>query len=444
MMADQFHANSELERLHFKVERLHQRLNELENGRSVVASAVSGADDRLEDDRTTRGAEVLGVSKARKDSCAHMDERKEDVAQPTSGASTKKKVNRRKPKKMNGDPARNWEAKYLEGENTDACAPLARPSGYAQAGGLSDTSADDGDASADDGEESDDDDSSDGESDADLDILLDDLRNKPLMRRCRWIAAHPRFNRLILLCIIINSVVLAFDDPLRVTPPAWMRLVESALAVVYVVEVTIKLIAWRLLFFRSAFNTLDFLVAFEGAVSTLLLETTGGGGGLEGLVVLRMLRLVRPLRTLQRFSGVRVVVNAIAKSLPGVGVVLIILILWLGVYALFAMALWSGTLNSRCEIDPVDDDVTSDLVVCRANTSKSSSESGALMCGLFEWVVNLIACPADGLCIDTGVAPNGGFESFDDWPRCGTNTDSRIPHRFVDIISETHHSPRRG
>ena len=278
MMADQFRADSELERLHFKVERLHQRLNELENGRSVVASAVSGADDRLEDDRTTRGAEVLGVSKARKDSCTHMDEMKGDVAQPTSGASTKKKVKRRKTKKMNGDPARNWEGKYLEGENTDACAPLARPSGYAQAGGLSDTSANDGDASADDGEESDGDDSGDGESDADLDILLDDLRNKPLMRRCRWIAAHPRFNRLILLCIITNSVVLAFDDPLRVTPPAWMRLVESALAVVYVVEVTIKLIAWRLLFFRSAFNTLDFLVALEGAVSTLLLETTGGGG----------------------------------------------------------------------------------------------------------------------------------------------------------------------
>ena len=44
--------------------------------------------------------------------------------------------------------------------------------------------------------------------------------------------------------------------------------------------------------------------------------------------VLRMVRLVRPLRTLNRFPSVRVIVDALARSMRGLANVLLILFLY--------------------------------------------------------------------------------------------------------------------
>jgi hypothetical protein len=70
---------------------------------------------------------------------------------------------------------------------------------------------------------------------------------------------------------------------------------------------------------------MDTLVALEGGASTAAFWVTHGSQeGLPALAVLRMMRLVRPLRTLNRFPSVRVVVDALARSARGMASILLV------------------------------------------------------------------------------------------------------------------------
>ena len=56
---------------------------------------------------------------------------------------------------------------------------------------------------------------------------------------------HAKFDNFILACIGINCVLLALDDPTADAPPAWMTHFDSVLSLIFLVEFTLKLLAWR-------------------------------------------------------------------------------------------------------------------------------------------------------------------------------------------------------
>ena len=56
---------------------------------------------------------------------------------------------------------------------------------------------------------------------------------------------------------------------------------------------------------------------------------------------------MRPLRTLNRFPSVLVIVDALARSMRGLASVLLILVLYLAMFTLLAVTLWSGLLSDR-------------------------------------------------------------------------------------------------
>ena len=204
--------------------------------------------------------------------------------------------------------------------------------------------------------EYDEDDESESESESDDDAAdgEDALTVPPdeLARRCRWIVTHQRFEGCILGCILMNCVLLALDRPASdAQPPLWMAALDAALAAIYVCELALKLGAWRAAFWRETkedggadwrkphtLNCVDAAVALEGAFSAVVWAMhhaegaqtdddeggDGGGAGLD-LAVLRIVRLVRPLRTLNRFPSVRVVVDALARSARGLSAILVML-----------------------------------------------------------------------------------------------------------------------
>ena len=164
--------------------------------------------------------------------------------------------------------------------------------------------------------------------------MLEELRGAPPpagpnAARLRVITSLPWFVNCILLCIGVNCVLLALDDPTRTgPPPAWASACDAVLAVIFALELALKLVAWRLHYWRGGvLNWLDALVAAEGVLGVVLHysgASAGGGGGAD-ISMIRMLRLMRPLRTLNRFPSVKVVVDALARSMSGVTSVLLIL-----------------------------------------------------------------------------------------------------------------------
>lgn len=122
----------------------------------------------------------------------------------------------------------------------------------------------------------------------------------PLRRGCAAIVSHAWFDRFITFLIIVSSIVLAIDNPLR-DPDSTMgralAAVELVTTILFTVEFLLKVCAsgfyfMPLAYLRDPWNVLDFVVVLV-SVSQLFVVS---GPRLTGLRSLRALRALRPLR----------------------------------------------------------------------------------------------------------------------------------------------------
>jgi voltage-gated sodium channel len=153
------------------------------------------------------------------------------------------------------------------------------------------------------------------------------------MRLAEFIESVP-VQRFILAAIIANAVVLGlYIDPtiLPQLNPLW-RAIDLFCLGVFAVELIIKLVAYRLGFFKSGWNVFDFLVVAIALVP--------GNGALS---VLRTLRVLRVLRLLTVVPSLRRVVAAFIHSIPGLGAVVMVMAIFFYAAAVMAVGFFGAT-----------------------------------------------------------------------------------------------------
>jgi voltage-gated sodium channel len=152
----------------------------------------------------------------------------------------------------------------------------------------------------------------------------------------------PRVQQFIVALIVINAVTLGLETFPQVTARfgGVLHTLDTALLAVFVVELVLKLVGHGFRFFRSAWNIFDLVV-----VGIALLPATGG------LSVLRALRVLRVLRLVSAIPKMRFVVESLARSLPGLGSIGFLLMIFFYVFAVMATKLfgpefpqWFGSL----------------------------------------------------------------------------------------------------
>ena len=154
---------------------------------------------------------------------------------------------------------------------------------------------------------------------------------------------RPDVQRVVLALIVLNAVVLGLEtsDALMARHGAWLRLVDQLLLSVFVLEIGLRLIAWRTAFFRDSWSVFDFAV-----IAIALIPASGP------LAVLRSLRVLRVLRVLTIVPSMRRVVGGLLAALPGLGSIAMVLLLVYYVFGVVATQLfgdrfpdWFGTLG---------------------------------------------------------------------------------------------------
>ncbi|MAU59568.1 ion transporter [Parvibaculum sp.] len=153
----------------------------------------------------------------------------------------------------------------------------------------------------------------------------------------------PLFQHFITAVILVNAVTLGLETSEAAMAAAGSFLValdRIALAI-FVVELGLKLAAWRLRFFRDGWNLFDFAV-----VAIALVPAAGP------LSVLRALRILRVLRLLSVVPSMRKVVASLIGALPGMGSIIAVLLLVFYVGAVLSTKLfgdafpdWFGTIG---------------------------------------------------------------------------------------------------
>ena len=161
-------------------------------------------------------------------------------------------------------------------------------------------------------------------------------------RLATWLET-PVIQRSLIGLILANAVILGLEtSPTLITDwGTWLNATDRAILAVFVAEITLRLVAHRLAYFRDPWNVFDFAV-----VAIALVPASGP------LAVLRALRVLRVLRLITLMPSMKRVVSGLLSALPGLGSVIGIIGIIFYVSAVIATRLfgaafpqWFGTLG---------------------------------------------------------------------------------------------------
>lgn len=144
----------------------------------------------------------------------------------------------------------------------------------------------------------------------------------------------PLFLNTITGLILFNAVTLGLEAyPFEAV---WftdvLPIVDRIIVAIFVVELLLKMIAYRGAFFKSGWNWFDLIV-----VSISLFPDAGP------FTVLRALRIMRVFRLFSVMPDMRKVVEALMRAIPGMGAILAVLSLMFYVAAVMATKLFGPT-----------------------------------------------------------------------------------------------------
>ena len=141
------------------------------------------------------------------------------------------------------------------------------------------------------------------------------------------------FNHSILVLILINAILLGMETSASLMQDfgSVILLADKVLLAIFVIELLLRIFAYRLSFFKDSWSLFDFAV-----VAIALMPATGQ------FSVLRALRVLRVLRLLSIVPSMRRVVSALLGSLPGLGSIAMVLLLIYYVFAVIATKLFSA------------------------------------------------------------------------------------------------------
>jgi len=241
----------------------------------------------------------------------------------------------------------------------------------------------------------------------------------PIRRFCIRLICTQWFDHFIIAVILINCVLLAADTD--------EPYVEYAFAVIYTIEMILKVLARGFVFHKHAYlrdpwNRLDFVVVLFGYL-TLVEE-------LKELSFIKALRVLRSLRTITVVPGLRIMVNSLLKSLKNLSDVMLLTLFFLAVFAIIGLQLFMGQLKFRCIIQPnsthsdwwqVDDwktlnKSTQERRMAFINNESHWKKNGdePIICAKPK-SPGTRQCPGPSKCLQTDYNPNDGYTSFDNF-----------------------------
>ena len=145
-----------------------------------------------------------------------------------------------------------------------------------------------------------------------------------------WVES-PGVQNTIITLIVLNAITLGLEtsDAVMAAQGPAIRAVEHAVLAIFVVEIALKLLAFDLRFFRSAWNVFDFLI-----VAIALVPASGP------FAILRALRILRVLRLLGKVPRLRKLIESLLRALPSIGWVVFLLLMVFYIFAVMGTQLF--------------------------------------------------------------------------------------------------------
>uniref|UniRef100_A0A915CTA5 Ion transport domain-containing protein n=1 Tax=Ditylenchus dipsaci TaxID=166011 RepID=A0A915CTA5_9BILA len=168
---------------------------------------------------------------------------------------------------------------------------------------------------------------------------------------------NPWFDRLTMGVIILNCITLGMYRPCEDGADCHtyrcfvLSMVDHLIFAYFAAEMVVKVVALGFYgdaaYLSDTWNRLDFFIVVAGVAEYLLQEYLGN----INLTAIRTIRVLRPLRAVNRIPSMRILVNLLLDTLPMLGNVLLLCFFVFFIFGIVGVQLWAGLLRNRCVIN---------------------------------------------------------------------------------------------
>ncbi|XP_052405895.1 voltage-dependent T-type calcium channel subunit alpha-1H-like isoform X3 [Carassius gibelio] len=154
-----------------------------------------------------------------------------------------------------------------------------------------------------------------------------------------------------MLVILLNCVTLGMFQPCEdlKCQSEWcivLQVFDDCIFAFFAVEMVIKMIALGIFgskcYLGDTWNRLDFFIVMAGMMEYSL------DGHNASLSAIRTVRVLRPLRAINRVPSMRILVTLLLDTLPMLGNVLLLCFFVFFIFGIVGVQLWAGLLRNRC------------------------------------------------------------------------------------------------
>lgn len=136
------------------------------------------------------------------------------------------------------------------------------------------------------------------------------------------------------MLIIISSILLTLDSPLN-DPEGDLQValdnVNFIISIVFLIEVLLKILAFGFVFngpdsyLRDGWNLIDFLIAIASLAAAFV-------------KVIRLIKVLRPLRMVSRYQGLQLSIKALIRSIPNIFNVMLIASIFFFIFGIICVS----------------------------------------------------------------------------------------------------------
>lgn len=166
-----------------------------------------------------------------------------------------------------------------------------------------------------------------------------------LSKLCFRVVSHYLFEVAVAVAVLLNIVIIAMDYYNQPEEYAFvLSVLNNVFVLLFLLEATVKILAYRLNYFASWWNRFDFLLALLGLVG-FILSLTGNDQLEKSFGLLRVIRIfrriLRILRLFKQLRKVRVLIETLWYSLPSLVNISIFMLLIYFVYSVLGVQLFA-------------------------------------------------------------------------------------------------------
>ncbi|KAJ0058164.1 hypothetical protein NL108_008799, partial [Boleophthalmus pectinirostris] len=159
------------------------------------------------------------------------------------------------------------------------------------------------------------------------------------------------FEHVSMVVILLNCVTLGMFQPCEdiSCQSEWCRILQvldDCIFAFFAVEMVVKMVALGIFgpncYLGDKWNQLDFVIVMAGVMEYSL------DGHNASLSAIRTVRVLRPLRAINRVPSMRILVTLLLDTLPMLGNVLLLCFFVFFIFGIVGVQLWAGLLRNRC------------------------------------------------------------------------------------------------